>query len=82
MRYKSSQFFFLLPLIIIAIPVVLFAYPFGPPPRHTGAPGDGTCIQSGCHNGTVVNNSSALTLTFPGGLQYTCLLYTSPSPRD
>src|SRR5450432_37182 len=54
-----------------AIPIALSAHQYGAPPRATGAPGDATCLQSGCHTGTLTPNSSAVSLSFPNGLTYT-----------
>jgi hypothetical protein len=36
---------------------LIFAYPTGPDPRHTGAPGDDAqaSATSGCHTGTALN---------------------------
>ena len=61
-----------LPLaFVLALPLLLLAYKTGPDPRRTGAPGDRTCLDSGCHTGTLIPNSSAITLTFPNGFTYT-----------
>ncbi|MDX2151079.1 MAG: hypothetical protein SFV54_10110 [Bryobacteraceae bacterium] len=49
--------------ILCLIPVLVWAYGFGPPPRRTGAPGDRICLDSGCHVGTRINDSAAITLT-------------------
>lgn len=55
-----------------AVPVLVWAYPFGPPPRSTGAPGDQTCAQAGCHLGTAVNSSNGkVEFSFDGGNTYT-----------
>ncbi len=59
-------------LLFFLMPMMLMGYRSGPPARRTGAPGDGTCLSSGCHTGTLFPaNSSAITLTFPNGLTYT-----------
>lgn len=56
---------------IIAVPVLLLAYASGPDPRNTGAPGDRTCAQAGCHVGTNVNAGPGnVAISFPGGLTY------------
>jgi uncharacterized protein (TIGR03437 family) len=46
------------------IPVLIYAYASGPPPRKTGAPGDGSCFEAGCHQagGALVQNSTAIQL--------------------
>jgi uncharacterized protein (TIGR03437 family) len=52
-----------------AIPFVLWAFSEGPDPRHTGAPGDQTCVA--CHLGTVNSGPGRVTITFPSGNTYT-----------
>jgi uncharacterized protein (TIGR03437 family) len=52
-------------------PVVLIGFSSGPPQRRTGAPGDQTCIASGCHTGTVAENSPGLVLEGPTSNSYT-----------
>src|SRR4051812_9866076 len=37
------------------LPMFLYSYASGPDPRKTGAPGDQTCTQAGCHTGTALN---------------------------
>ncbi|HCC57114.1 MAG TPA: hypothetical protein DEQ47_07600 [Solibacterales bacterium] len=56
---------------LFLLPALALAYATGPEPRRTGAPGDRTCLDSGCHSGTLIPNSSAITLTFPNGFTYT-----------
>jgi uncharacterized protein (TIGR03437 family) len=49
------------------IPVLLYAYEYGPPAGYTGAPGDvGTC--SVCHSGGP--GTGSVTIMFPNGLNY------------
>ena len=57
--------------ILVAIPVLLYAYATGPDPRNTGAPGDTTCSQIGCHLGTVNPPGASVSIAFPGDLTYT-----------
>ncbi len=57
--------------ILSVIPVLIYAYTTGPDPRNTGAPGDTTCSQTGCHLGTVNPAEAKIDLTFPGDLTYT-----------
>jgi uncharacterized protein (TIGR03437 family) len=46
------------------VPVLIYAFASGPPPRKTGAPGDGSCFEAGCHQagGTLIQNSNAIQL--------------------
>ncbi len=51
--------------VFSVIPVLIYAYASGPPPRKTGAPGDGTCFEAGCHQAagsTLIQNSTAIQL--------------------
>src|SRR4051812_8694500 len=54
------------------LPIILYSYATGPDPRVTGAPGDQTCAQSGCHTGTALNGGGgSLALTPSEGSAYT-----------
>ena len=56
-----------------AIPILLWAYEFGPNPGYSGVPGElGTCIAAGCHTGTANNpaNKGSVSVTFPNGQTY------------
>lgn len=58
--------------VLSVVPALLWAYSSGPDPFKTGAPGDTTCSQSGCHIGTAVNaNGNKISITFEGGTIYT-----------
>jgi uncharacterized protein (TIGR03437 family) len=57
--------------ILAVIPVLIYAYATGPDPRNTGAPGDTTCSQSGCHLGTVNPPGASVSIAFAGDLTYT-----------
>ncbi|MBI4442060.1 MAG: hypothetical protein HY649_01645 [Acidobacteria bacterium] len=52
----------ILPLAL-ALPVILLAFPFGPPPGVSGAPGEGTC--TACHGGTENSGPGSVTITVP-----------------
>ncbi|HXJ42999.1 MAG TPA: choice-of-anchor V domain-containing protein, partial [Bryobacteraceae bacterium] len=53
-------------------PLVIYAYPYGPDPRHTNAPGDaGTCLASNCHVGALNPIGGGVKITLPGGNTYT-----------
>jgi uncharacterized protein (TIGR03437 family) len=57
---------------LAVIPILIWAHAAGPDPRHTGAPGDGTCADSGCHLGTPVNGGGgSVVLTSSAGTTYT-----------
>ncbi len=57
------------------IPVLVYAYQYGPDPRFTGAPGDNAtaCVNSGCHAGTVNSaaNGGSVAIVLPGAATYT-----------
>ncbi len=57
--------------VAAAIPFLLYAYEYGPPGGAAGVPGEQTCIQIGCHTGTVNSFGGNVSVTFPGGLTYT-----------
>jgi uncharacterized protein (TIGR03437 family) len=56
--------------ILSVVPLLIFAHSTGPEPRKTGAPGDTTCSQAGCHLGTVNQNGEKIEVTFEGGSNY------------
>src|SRR5580700_6745735 len=63
-------------MVMGVLPVLLWAYEYGPPPGYTGVPtenGGETCANSGCHIGTTNDpaNKGSVTVTFPNGLTYT-----------
>jgi uncharacterized protein (TIGR03437 family) len=53
-------------LLLSAIPVIVYSFADGPPPRKTGAPGDSTCQT--CHG---PGDGGKVEVAFPGGLFYT-----------
>lgn len=60
-------------VVLVAIPIVLWAYEYGPDAGHAGVPNElGTCAQSGCHVGTANNpaNQGSVSVAFPAGLAY------------
>jgi uncharacterized protein (TIGR03437 family) len=62
-------------VILGAIPILLWAYEYGPDPGHVAIPGENggaTCATSGCHTGTAndPNNKGSVTVAFPNGLSY------------
>jgi len=61
---------------LAALPVLLWAYSYGPDPGYVGVPGENggaTCATSGCHLGTANNpaNKGSVTLNVPNGATYT-----------
>jgi uncharacterized protein (TIGR03437 family) len=60
-------------VIIIAVPILLWAYEYGPNPGYSGVPNElGTCATSGCHVGTANNpaNKGSVSVAFPSGQTY------------
>ena len=57
-------------LVLGLVPLMIRAYEFGPPERATGAPGDATCLQSGCHSGTLTGPGN-VKIVLPNGNSYT-----------
>lgn len=56
--------------LALVIALVVNAYSGGPPVRRTGAPGDQTCLDAGCHVGERFANSSSVRLETPRQLTY------------
>jgi len=59
-------------VILSAIPLLLYAYEYGPDAGAAGVPGEtGTCNQLGCHVGTNVNaGGGSVAVSFSGGQTY------------
>ncbi|MBL8214087.1 MAG: IPT/TIG domain-containing protein [Bryobacterales bacterium] len=61
----------LLVVVSLAVPSA-YSSASGPPARSTGATGDLTCAQAGCHTGTPVNGGGgSVAIAFPSGTTYT-----------
>jgi hypothetical protein len=59
-------------VIAAAIPVLIYAYEYGPDAGHAGVPGEnGTCAVAGCHVGTANSGQGSVKVAFPAGLTYT-----------
>ena len=72
MQQSRTPFFAKCAAILIGVPILVLSYASGPPERRTGAPGDSTCAESGCHTGTAVNASgNQIEVTFAEGSRYT-----------
>jgi uncharacterized protein (TIGR03437 family) len=56
-------------VILAAIPVLVYAYEYGPNPGYTAAPGDNptACVSSGCHVGTVNSGPGNVKIILPSG---------------
>jgi uncharacterized protein (TIGR03437 family) len=71
MQRNRKVLFAKIAVVMAALPILMWAYEYGPNPGYTNAPGDlGTCIQSGCHVGTVNSGAGSVTVAFPNGLTY------------
>ena len=57
-------------VVVLCVPLMLWALNAGAPQRSSGAPGDQTCIQSGCHVGTRTTDSPNLEILWEGGENY------------
>ncbi|MGO9260012.1 MAG: choice-of-anchor V domain-containing protein [Bryobacteraceae bacterium] len=61
-------------VVVGAIPLLLWAYEYGPNPGYCGVPNEnGTCTAAGCHAGTTNDpaNTGSVTMSFPNGMTYT-----------
>ncbi len=56
-------------VVLMAVPVLIYAHAFGPDPGYTAAPGDNptSCIFSGCHVGTLNSGPGNVKITLPAG---------------
>jgi len=58
--------------VLAVIPVLIYAHAAGPDPGKSGAPGESTCAESGCHEGTALNGGGGGRVTIDaGGSTYT-----------
>jgi uncharacterized protein (TIGR03437 family) len=60
--------------VLGAIPLLLWAYEYGPNPGYSGVPNEnGTCTAAGCHTGTTNDpaNKGSVKINFPNGTTYT-----------
>jgi len=72
MERKRKVLFAKMAVVASVVPVLIYAYEYGPDPGNTGAPGQSTCAQAGCHSGTAVNaGGGSVAVTFPADLSYT-----------
>ena len=55
------------------LPIAIVGFRSSPPPQTTGAPGEETCWQAGCHmtdSGTLIEDSTNVSINFPDGATY------------
>lgn len=74
MRAKRKLFWVKSAVILGAIPLVIWAYEYGPNPGYSGVPGEnGGATCTACHVGITNNpaNKGSVTVNFPNGLTYT-----------
>ncbi len=58
-------------LLLGTIPVLIWAYEYGPDAGHAGVPNElGTCLGSGCHVGTLNGSGGGVSIAFPNGNTY------------
>ena len=74
MERKRKLFWAKAGIVVVAVPVVLWAYEYGPDAGYSGVPTDNkgaTCLGSGCHVGKLNPSGGGVTVTFPNGSTYT-----------
>jgi uncharacterized protein (TIGR03437 family) len=72
MKRKRKLFWAKTGVILAAIPILAWALETGPDAGHSGVPNElGTCLQEGCHVGTLNPSSGNVKITFPDGQTYT-----------
>ena len=57
--------------ILSVIPILIYAHAAGPDPGKSGAPGESTCNEAGCHVGTGLNAGGGSVTIDAGGNTYT-----------
>src|SRR3954467_7219393 len=57
--------------ILSVVPILIYAHATGPDPAKSGAPGESTCNEAGCHAGTGVNAGGGSVTIDAGGNTYT-----------
>src|SRR5258707_15596866 len=56
--------------VLAVIPVLIYAHAAGPDPGKSGVPGESTCTESGCHEGTPLNGGGGSVRIDAGGTTY------------
>jgi uncharacterized protein (TIGR03437 family) len=57
--------------ILAVVPILIWALEAGPEPGKSGAPGESTCAEAGCHVGTPLNGGGGSVRIDAGGTNYT-----------
>src|SRR5450759_52532 len=73
MQRKNKLLFAKIAVGMGTIPILLWAYEYGPDPGYTGVPRElGTCTAAGCHVGTTNDpaNKGSVSVAFPSGQTY------------
>lgn len=74
MKRRKAILFGKITVALSVIPAMIYAFPDGPPAGVSGAPGEKTCWQSGCHQtstGTLISPSDKVNIDFGGSATYT-----------
>jgi uncharacterized protein (TIGR03437 family) len=71
MDRKQKVFFGKALVILSVIPILVHAHAAGPDPSKSGAPGESTCNEAGCHVGTNLNAGGGSVKIDAGGTTYT-----------
>src|SRR5579862_3444942 len=69
MTRKTKIVYAKIATVMAVIPVLVYAYEFGPDPGYTAAPGDNqtACVSSGCHTGSVNSGTGNVKILLPSG---------------
>ena len=71
MERKKTVYAAKVSVILGAFPLLLWAFSAGPDAGKAGVPGESTCAESGCHEGTALNGGGgSVKVTFPGASTY------------
>lgn len=72
-RRPALSLFGRLLIALRILPVAIVGFRSSPPPENTGAPGEETRWQAGCHmtdSGALIEDSTAVSINFPDGATY------------
>lgn len=74
MKRNGKLFWAKTAVILGVVPVILWAYEYGPDVGYSGVPADNagaTCATSGCHTGSANAFNGSVKVNFPNGMTYT-----------